>query len=113
MGMGGTGGPSRAQIIAEAKRQIRDLEGRLGVTNDSILTLEQAINRDEHGPAMDRVERMLEAIIQVQLVTLRGHREEGNVKLTEMKEGVAKAESPIQPGTSLPTPTSFPPRKRF
>ena len=49
MGMGGTGGPSRGQIIAEAKRQIRDLEGRLAVTQESIGTLEKAVTVTESG----------------------------------------------------------------
>lgn len=114
MGMGGTGGPTRAQILAEAKRQIRDLEGRMEVTQESITLLEKAavpvqeIDLTDNTPSSSsrqaRIERMLEAIIIVQLTTLRGHREEGNIKLTEMREGVARAESPIQTGHALPHP---------
>ena len=51
---------------------------------------------------------MLEAIINVQLTTLRGHMTEGTVKLEEMKAGVAKAESPIQTSGQMPVP-----HKRF
>ncbi len=110
MGAGGTGGPTRAQILAEVRRQIRELEGRKEATQASITTLENAIIRDEYGPAMDRVESMLEAIIVVQLTTLRAHMVEGNAKLEEMKAGLAKAESPIQaPGGPLPN-TALPPR---
>lgn len=108
MGMGGTGGPTRGQIIAEAKRQIRDLEGRVAVTQEAIITLETAITHVELDSRQERVERMLEAIINVQLTTLRGHMTEGNAKLEEMKAGVAKAESPIQTSGHMPVP-----HKRF
>lgn len=108
MGMGGTGGPSRSQIIAEAKRQIRDLEGRIAVTQDSITTLETAVTITELDSRQERIERMLEAIINVQLTTLRGHMTEGTVKLEEMRAGVAKAESPIQTSGQMPVP-----HKRF
>lgn len=109
MGMGATGGPTRAQIIAEAKRQIRDLEGRLAVTQESIKTLESAVG-PEYKSLDERIEKMLEAIITVQLTTLRGAETEANIKLTEMREGVARAESPIQTSGHVPPHT---PLKRF
>jgi len=112
--MGMMGGPpagvSQKAIIAEAKRQIRDLEGRLVVTRESVTILENAVASG--GPLdsrSERVERMLEAIIQVQLTALRGNLTEGEIKLDEMSQGVAQAESRANSGLVIPVP----PGKRF
>lgn len=110
--MGVSGVPTRNAIIAEAKRQIRDLEGRLQITRESIETLEKASFKEAVAPEVnmatfqhiDRIERMLEAVVVVQLIALRGNMVEGQIKLDEMSAGVAKAESPIQTGHSLPHP---------
>lgn len=108
--MGATGGMSREVILAEAKRQVRDLEGRMEVTRGSIDILEKAIEPAALDSRQERIERMLEAVINTQLVTLRGHLEEGTTKLTEMKASVEKAESPIRPALTLPSNLPHRPR---
>ncbi len=106
MGMGATGGMPRSVILAQAKREIAQLEGRLGVTQKSISRLEEALHVPETSDRLVVIESVLMGILDVQLTTLKGHLQEGTTQLEQMKAGVAREESLVKPASSNPIPPS-------
>ncbi len=107
MGMGATGGMPRSVILAQAKREIAQLEGRTKATQESIGILEAAvgIGTPDTYTREEKIERMLEAVINVQLATLKNHLQEGTTQLEMMKASVTREESLVKPASASPLST--------
>lgn len=94
MGMGGTGGVPRSVVAMQAKGERDTLQKRIAVTADSVKELEDALNFQSES-SVSRIERCLVALINTNLIQLRGNLKEGNERVAYLNEIIKQAESPV------------------
>jgi ATP-dependent Clp protease ATP-binding subunit ClpA len=95
MGMVG-GGMSRAMVAQQAKGEKDTLLPRIEVTEKSIKTLEEAQARSsESSHEFVRIEILLLALIDTNLIQLKANLKEGVSRVTYLNEVIKQAESPV------------------
>lgn len=94
MGMGGTGGVPRSVVVMQAKGERDTLQKRVAVTQSSIKELEEALNFQSES-SVSRIEKCLAALINVNLIQLKGNLKEGTERVDYLNEVIKQAESPV------------------
>jgi chromosome segregation ATPase len=101
MGMGMSPADMARFQLLQAKGELQTLNGRIEVTEKSIERLSGSLDNPSEN-VLERVEGKLNALIETNLLQLRGNLAEGNERAEYLKKAISSAESPVKRALVIP-----------